>query len=55
VKLTDEGLMMPDPNSRNYLRIVLILFAALVVITMAIATYRYSTLQPEADVETARP
>jgi hypothetical protein len=45
---------MPGPESRNYLRAVLILFGALVVITMSIAIYRYATPQPEADIETAR-
>jgi len=45
---------MPDHKSRNYLTAVLILFGLLVLITVSIAMYRYSTPQPEADVETAR-
>jgi hypothetical protein len=46
---------MTEPiKSRSYLKGVLILFAALIVIAMAVAAYRYATPHAEADIEAAR-
>lgn len=42
--------MTQPADSRQYLRMVIAIFIALVVIVMAIAAYRYATPEPEADI-----
>jgi TRAP-type C4-dicarboxylate transport system permease small subunit len=47
--------MSEVPGRRRYLKAVLTLFVALIVLVVAIAAYRYATPSSEADVEAAQP
>lgn len=46
---------MTEPSSsRQYLKTVITIFLALIVVVVAIGVYRYWTPRPEADIEAAQ-